>query len=831
MTHHETDLLSQAKARLPLPALMSLCGHGEHAKKSARCMFHEDSRNSFSAYQRPDGAWAWKCHAGCGGGDEPDWLAKHRGLSNADACREYIRLAGVIPSRPQPSTQTSQPPFDWPAYVAVLTPEHRAKLAEWRGYSPEFIEWLHAQKLVGLFDGERIAFPVHDTSGQVISCHYRVADKQTGKADWYFFPTGLGTRPLVIGQPQAAGSILIFESQWDAFAVMDKLGWHTPDGVPDAAIIVTRGAANGKLVAGLGAPTATAYAFPQNDPPNPKSGKVPAEEWFKDVSAGSGSTVLRVVTPAPHDDPNVWTKAGATSDDLWQAIRAAKPYAAAPPQNSVSNASIPDADDNEEPPPKPFPLDSLPPIAASIVTEVARVERNPPILAACAALATLSAANGSGLEVATGPNRTARGNLYIVGTAPSGAGKSRAYDLICKPFLDAQREQMAHWQNEIAPDLEADIEIQEQRVEQLKAQARKAESDEDRALLREQLKFPKAQLRELKRKFHLPRWSTEDVTIEALADLLDQNNEVIFSMSADGRKVADNLLGRMNPNKRVDDSLYLKGFTGDGCTVDRKDKSPTILNHPCIGILWFIQPDILDDLVAERSLMQGGFLPRALMCHTQTKRQKIGVAAIDPISETAQADWHRLITELHSTYHQPGVRHVIQCSEAALQRLNAHFDQTVDQGNGEFADIESCVARWTEQAWHLAVVLHASLWGKHAHNHTLALETAEAAIAIADWFAGQQKDVLARGLHEARKKIEDRVLKLLDERWDRLKEDYVTHRQVQIAHITRDADEARGLLARMETGGALVSEPLRRPKGGHVERRYRLKTGRNPVPG
>ena len=87
MTHPETDLIAQAKQRLPLPALISQCGHGDRAQKSARCMFHEDSHNSFSAFQRDDGSWAWKCHAGCGGGDEADWLAKLRGLSNADACR------------------------------------------------------------------------------------------------------------------------------------------------------------------------------------------------------------------------------------------------------------------------------------------------------------------------------------------------------------------------------------------------------------------------------------------------------------------------------------------------------------------------------------------------------------------------------------------------------------------------------------------------------------------------------------------------------------------------------------------------------------------------
>ncbi len=104
MNNHD-DLLAQAKARLPLPALMAVLGYGEHAKKSARCMFHADSHKSFSAYQRGDGSWAWKCHAGCGGGDEPDFLAKYRGLSNADAASTSALPASYprrVPARLQP---------------------------------------------------------------------------------------------------------------------------------------------------------------------------------------------------------------------------------------------------------------------------------------------------------------------------------------------------------------------------------------------------------------------------------------------------------------------------------------------------------------------------------------------------------------------------------------------------------------------------------------------------------------------------------------------------------------------------------------------------------
>jgi hypothetical protein len=94
------DLLAEAKRRLPLPLLMAQLGHGDRAKKSARCPFpaHQDSSASFSVFPGSDGEPRWKCFAGCGEpsqGDAIDFLARARNLSNADACREFKRLAGI----------------------------------------------------------------------------------------------------------------------------------------------------------------------------------------------------------------------------------------------------------------------------------------------------------------------------------------------------------------------------------------------------------------------------------------------------------------------------------------------------------------------------------------------------------------------------------------------------------------------------------------------------------------------------------------------------------------------------------------------------------------
>ena len=46
----DNDDLAEAKRRVPLPALLHQLGLGELAKKSARCHFHDDEHNSFSAW-------------------------------------------------------------------------------------------------------------------------------------------------------------------------------------------------------------------------------------------------------------------------------------------------------------------------------------------------------------------------------------------------------------------------------------------------------------------------------------------------------------------------------------------------------------------------------------------------------------------------------------------------------------------------------------------------------------------------------------------------------------------------------------------------------------
>ncbi len=290
-----------AKRKLPLPTLMYRLGLGEHAKKSARCPFHDDAQNSFSVWQN-NGAWFWKCFVGCGKGDKINFLESHKSISRSDATKLFLEMAGVNGCAPQPtkrSETSSNTAFNWHACVEAVNEKHLERLAKWRGYSIEFCSWLKRSRLVGLYDN-CIAFPVHDRSGNVVAVHYRLKD-----GSWRYYPVGAKVGPLVIGELVAGEPVHVFESQWDAFAFLDVSGERS-------GVVVTRGASNGSLAAGLIPESSTAYVWTQND--------AAGDKWQRDVCVNTKATVKRVKIPAPHKDLNDWTRAGATADDLLKAI-------------------------------------------------------------------------------------------------------------------------------------------------------------------------------------------------------------------------------------------------------------------------------------------------------------------------------------------------------------------------------------------------------------------------------------------------------------------------------------------------------------------------------
>jgi hypothetical protein len=319
-------------------------GLGEHAKKSARCPFHDDKHNSFSVWRNGAGLWFFKCHAGCGEGDEITLLELHKRIPDNEATKLFLEMSGVNGAA-SPSTSKLRATLDWRECVEAFTDKHLERLAQWRGYSIEFCHWLKERGLLGLYNG-CIAFPVHDGAGKVIAAHYRLKD-----GSWRYFPQGSNVHPLVIGELVAGDPIHPFESYWDAFAFMDVSGERS-------GLIITRGAANGGHVAGLIPQGATCFCWTQNDEPGSR--------WEKGIVASTKCAVRRLKIPAPFKDLNQWTQSGATVDDLVAAMMKAE----------IATPVI-DGANRDEPSEaaQPFPLDCLPSLIEGMAREVCATER------------------------------------------------------------------------------------------------------------------------------------------------------------------------------------------------------------------------------------------------------------------------------------------------------------------------------------------------------------------------------------------------------------------------------------------------------------------------
>ena len=265
------------------------------------------------------------------------WQA-NRGLSFKDAVEaaaDFCRMAMPVendgridPSNFQftaPATASDDAPvykmsapvatvIDWKKCVAEFTPEKASELCRWRGYSVECVQWMREQELIGCYQGA-FAFPVHDAKGRVVAIHYKGGD------GWFYYPKGAESAALVIGSPTHATYCLAFESQWDAFAVLDKLHAHDPENTGVYSAIITRSATSNTDLSRL--EISSLIALPQNDPrektgkdgvtrPNVnKDGRTPSEEWLHRITASKNKLTGFAVfdNPPKHKDSNDWIKA------------------------------------------------------------------------------------------------------------------------------------------------------------------------------------------------------------------------------------------------------------------------------------------------------------------------------------------------------------------------------------------------------------------------------------------------------------------------------------------------------------------------------------------
>jgi hypothetical protein len=414
-----------------------------------------------------------------------------------------------------------------------------------------------------------------------------------------------------------------------------------------------------------------------------------------------------------------------------------------------------------------FPADLLPDLARSFAYEVACSLRVPVELPAVSVLAAASAATGRGLEIQSTPDEFMHPNLYFLGAAQSGDGKTRTIKQAAASILNYQKEAIEFWKNDILPRTLAERSVLEAEIRKLQGllSARKPTQVVDRKAIKEQLREKIRRLKELEDDLRSPQYIVEDCTVESLAPALAANNEEIFSLSADAGKVLLNLQGRYNKEGEIDDNFYLKSFSGDHHIVNRNSHHPIILYQPTISLLWLTQPDLLTRLFQNTRLLVGGFLARCLCFDSKIQPTEIPKVP-RPIASSVKNQYHDHIKALMTTYLRRQTPWRIPQSPDALEVIRCYHNSLVAERLGQLADINSIVARWHELALRLAMVLHTFIYSKDAHQFPIDEDTAQNAVGIVNWFAKQELQLLQPSREEKKEERLNRLIRIVQQRYN-----------------------------------------------------------------
>ena len=410
----------------------------------------------------------------------------------------------------------------------------------------------------------------------------------------------------------------------------------------------------------------------------------------------------------------------------------------------------------------PFPTHCLPGAAGDMAREIGRVTtaQNEP-LAAASVLAILSAAIGAGLEVSTGGERRTRGNLFTLAIAESGTGKGEAYKLAAEPFETLEAEEIEAFDMHTKPGLLAEISVADKRAKSLCSQAAKETDVHARfAALNDYRRAEEERAEIQKRIDSSPRWKVADVTREALAIVLaGQPGEAVASLSSEARGIFSIVKGRYG-KEGSDEDLYCSAYSGDSINIDRVGRPRITLRKPCLSILWMVQPDAARKAFNEESFTDSGLLPRFLIFDPKAEPQE-RYEQPAPIPAAIKSGWATLIRSLAKTYRMNGGDpQAVAVSQEAKDELTEYERENVRRRcrNGDLIDLAPFVARWTENAWKIAIVLHAARHGGNAHAVTLEEATAKNALEVMRWFASRQLETLSAGRRE---KLQKRLMALM----------------------------------------------------------------------
>ena len=259
----------------------------------------------------------------------------------------------------------------------------------------------------------------------------------------------------------------------------------------------------------------------------------------------------------------------------------------------------------------PYPVECLPAVQRRFVEEISREIQAPIDFAAQVTMAAVSTAMSRKFAVRVRGGWVEGVNLFLLTAGLSSDRKSSVLRPCVKPMFAWESAEHDEMRGRTAAAL-AELDVLRGRLTTAKKKAEKSnDAMTDVAELAEAID---------ERERRVPRARTlfsDDVTPEALAELMEQQDERIAIVSAEGG-LLDSIAGGRYSDGLVNLDVYLKAYSGDFMRVNRKGKRTIHLDHPALTVCLMAQPRVIKAAAANELLRARGFLGRFLFSWPQS---------------------------------------------------------------------------------------------------------------------------------------------------------------------------------------------------------------------
>jgi Protein of unknown function (DUF3987) len=242
---------------------------------------------------------------------------------------------------------------------------------------------------------------------------------------------------------------------------------------------------------------------------------------------------------------------------------------------------------------------------------------------------------------------------------------------------------------------------------------------------------------------------TEDATLAGMRNSLALNSGQLSMISDDAGKALQNLLGEHSNLQKPEDNILLKGYSVSDVSVERAGIGSVFIPEVWISLFWLTQPDKLALLTESQWLKEGGFLARCLIARYACAPH---VMSDDSVSQELLDEYWQKWDRIFSTYRQgfleSGESKEIKVSDGARGLMKQWEKHIVGLRKGTLSDFDLFSARWVENTWKLAGLLHVARNLEDAHKHPIRCSEIKRAIEIMEFFNREQLSLMHQSREE-----------------------------------------------------------------------------------